>query len=139
MTAEYVLREGSDLTLVCYGTMVNEAMAAAGELAAKGISAEVVKLGVLCPNDFSLCLASLKKTGRLLMAEEVCAAGCIGSRIVTAAAVNGVALKGVRLLNLGSGIVSHGKVNELMREKNIDAAGLCDAATALCALTVEEK
>ena len=56
-----------------------------------------------------------------------------------AAAVNGVALKGVRLLNLGSGIVSHGKVSELMREKNIDAAGLCAAATALCAATVEGK
>ena len=119
--------------------MVNEAMAAAGELAGKGISAEVVKLGVLCPNDFSLCLASLKKTGRLLIAEEVCAAGCVGTRIVAAAAMNGVALKGVRLLNLGSGIVGHGKVSELMREKNIDAAGLCDAATALCAATVEEK
>ncbi|MDY4635519.1 MAG: 1-deoxy-D-xylulose-5-phosphate synthase [Candidatus Limivicinus sp.] len=139
VTAEYVLREGTDLTLICYGTMVNEAMAAAEELDAKGISAEVIKLGVLCPNDFSLCLASLKKTGRLLIAEEVCAAGCVGVRIVTAAAMNGVYLKGARLLNLGSGIVGHGKVSELMREKTIDAAGICDAATALCAATVEEK
>ena len=60
MTAEHILRDGSDLTLVCYGTMVNAAMVAAAELSAKGISAEVIKLGVLCPNDFSLCLASLK-------------------------------------------------------------------------------
>ena len=139
VTAEHILRDGSDLTLVCYGTMVNEAMVAAEELSAKGISAEVIKLGVLCPNDFSLCLASLKKTGRLLIAEEVCAAGCVGVRIVTAAAMNGVYLKGARLLNLGSGIVGHGKVSELMREKTIDAAGICDAATALCAATVEEK
>lgn len=137
VTAEYLLRQGSDLTLVCYGTMVNEAMAAAEALDAKGISAEVIKLGVLCPNEFNLCLSSLKKTGRLLMAEEVCAAGCVGGRIVTAAAMNGVALKGVRLLNLGSGIVGHGKVSELMREKNIDAAGIRGAAAALCAATVE--
>ena len=59
--------------------------------------------------------------------------------IVAAAAMNGVALKGVRLLNLGSGIVGHGKVSELMREKNIDAAGIRDAAAALCAATVEGK
>ena len=39
VTAEYLLREGSDLTLACYGTMVNEAMAAAEELSEKGISA----------------------------------------------------------------------------------------------------
>lgn len=139
LAAECVLRQGSDLTLVCYGTMVNEALAAAEELGGRGISAEVIKLGMLCPNDFSLCLASLAKTGRLLMAEEVCAAGCVGARILTAAALNDVNLKGAKLLNLGSGIVCHGKVSELMREKNIDAAGIADAAQRLCGAAVEEK
>lgn len=132
LAAECVLRPGSDLTLVCYGTMVNEALAAAEELGVRGISTEVIKLGMLCPNDFSLCLASLAKTGRLLMAEEVCAAGCVGARILSAAALNDVSLKGAKLLNLGSGIVGHGKVSELMREKNIDAAGIADAAQRLC-------
>ena len=137
VSAEYLLREGSDLTMVCYGTMINEVLAAAGALEEKGISVEVVKLGMLCPNDFSLCLASLEKTGRLLMAEEVCEAGCIGGRILSAAALKGVKLKGARLLNLGNGIVCHGKVSELLHEKNMDAVGLADAAVALIAATHE--
>ena len=82
--AESVLRHGNDVTIVCYGTMVNEALKAAEKLASCGISAEVIKLGMLCPNDFRLCLESLKKTGRLLVAEEVCESGCIGSKIITA-------------------------------------------------------
>ena len=70
--SEAILCPGNDLTLVCYGTMVNEVLAAAGKLAEQGISAEVLKLGMLCPNDFSLSLESLRKTGRLLAVEDVC-------------------------------------------------------------------
>ena len=137
VSAECVLRDGSDLTMVCYGTLVNEVLSAAEELSTKGISAEVIKLGVVCPNDFTLCLASLARTGRLLMAEEVCAAGCAGTRLLTEAALKGISLKGAKLLNLGSGIVCHGKVSELLHEKNIDADGIRDAAEVLYAATVE--
>lgn len=139
LAAECVLRDGCDLTMVCYGTMVNEVLAAAEELNGRGISAEVIKLGMLCPNDFTLSLASLKKTGRLLVAEEVCSAGCVGTRLITAAALAGVPLKGVRLLNLESGIVCHGKVCELMHEKKIDAAGITCAAQMLCGEAVKEE
>ena len=139
VAAENILREGTDITIVCYGTMVNEAMAAAEGLEARGISVELIKLGMLRPNEFEYCLASLKKTGRLLMVEEVCAAGCIGSVILTTAATKGVRLRGARLINLGSGIVSQGKVSELMHEKGIDAAGIIDAAEKLCSVTVEVK
>ena len=137
--AEYLLREGSDVTLVCYGTMVNEMMGAAEALAAGGISAELIKLGMLCPNDFRLCLDSIRKTGRLLVAEEVCAAGCVGSRIMAEAAISGIHIKGARLLNLGSGIVGHGTAGELMRDNNIDAAGIISGAEELCAAAVEVK
>ncbi|MBO5496888.1 MAG: 1-deoxy-D-xylulose-5-phosphate synthase, partial [Oscillospiraceae bacterium] len=46
MSGETILREGSDLTIACYGTLVNEALDAADLLEAKGISAEIVKIGV---------------------------------------------------------------------------------------------
>ncbi len=135
--AESVLRHGNDVTIVCYGTMVNEALKAAEKLASCGISAEVIKLGMLCPNDFRLCLESLKKTGRLLVAEEVCESGCIGSKIITAAAENGISFRGVRLLNLGEGIVSHGKVSELLHERGIDASGIAEAVQELCGSNIE--
>lgn len=137
--SEAVLRPGDDLTLVCYGTMVNEALAAADKLAEQGIHAEVLKLGMLCPNDFSLCLESLRKTGRLLAVEEVCEAGCIGSRLLTAAAVKGVAIKGARLLNLGEGIICHGKVSELLQDQGLDAEGIANTARELLTSGVDEK
>ena len=139
VAAESLLRSGDKVSLVCYGTIVNEALEAADKLSAYGISAEVIKLGMLCPNEFNLCLESLNKTGLLLAVEEVCQSACIGSRIVTAAAEKGIALKGAKLLNLGDGIVSHGKVNELLREKGLDASGIVDAALELCGAELEVK
>lgn len=137
--SEAILCPGNDLTLVCYGTMVNEVLAAAGKLAEQGISAEVLKLGMLCPNDFSLSLESLRKTGRLLAVEDVCEAGCIGSRLLTAAVLKGVSIEGARLLNLGEGIVCHGKVSELLKDLGLDADGIVDAARRLLASGVDEK
>ena len=132
MNAETVLREGKDLTLVCYGTMVNEALDAADMLAAQGIEAEIVKLGIAFPGRYEACLRSLHKTGKLLMAEEVCAAGCVGDRILHACAENGFAPGAVRLLNLGDGIVPHGSVSELRKDCGIDAASIAAAGTELC-------
>ena len=137
VASECEVRSGEDITLVSYGTLINQVLEAADILAAAGISAQVLKLGVLCPNEFKLCLQSIKKTGRLLVAEEVCNSGCIGSRIVAQAAVEGLDLKAVRLLNLGSGIVCHGKVSELLQEKGLDAAGIAEEARELCASCVE--
>ena len=137
--AETVVREGADLTIVCYGTMVNEALDAADSLSALGVSAEIVKLGIVFPNAYAGVLSSLRKTGRLLMAEEVCAAGCVGERILSACAENGLSLQGAKLLNLGDGVIPHGTVAELRRDYGIDARAITRTALALCGReTVDE-
>lgn len=137
--AETVVREGADLTVVCYGTMVNEALDAADSLSALGVSAEIVKLGIVFPNAYAGVLSSLRKTGRLLMAEEVCAAGCVGERILSACAENGLSLQGAKLLNLGDGVIPHGTVAELRRDYGIDARAITRTALALCGReTVDE-
>ncbi len=137
--AETVVREGTDLTIVCYGTMVNEALDAADSLSALGVSAEIVKLGIVFPNAYAGVLSSLRKTGRLLMAEEVCAAGCVGERILSACAENGLSLQGAKLLNLGDGVIPHGTVAELRRDYGIDARAITRTALALCGReTVDE-
>ena len=129
--AEAVLREGRDVTILCYGIMVNEALEAARLLEEKQISAEVVKLGILKPAGLRLTLASLGKTRRLLVSEDVCQAGCMGQRILAACAAEGICLKGQRLLNLGEGIVSHGKCSELFRDYGLDAQGIAEAVCAM--------
>ncbi len=128
---ETVLREGKDLTIVCYGTMVNEALDAADRLALQGISAEIVKLGMVFPNSYEQCLASLKKTRKLLAPEEVCAAGCIGRRILDACAEKQLRLSAARLLNLGDGIIPHGTVEELRRDYGVDADAIVRCASEL--------
>lgn len=126
-----VLRQGTDLSIVSYGIMINEALGAARLLEAEGISAEVIKLNSVRPLDTGTILASLEKTKRLIAAEDVCAAGCVGQNILAAAASKGMALSGSKLLNLGSGIVTHGEVSELYAEKGIGASGIASAARAL--------
>lgn len=125
---ETLLREGRDVTLVCYGIMTNEVLDAAERLAAEGISAEVIKLSMIKPPDFDLVMRSLRKTGKLLISEDVCEAGCVGSRILEEAAINEIHVRAAKLLNLGEGIVPHGTVAELLRDFGLDADGIVSAA-----------
>ncbi len=129
---ETIVRGGRDVTIACYGTMVSQALEAAELLEQQGISAEIVKLGIVFPNEYALCRESVKKTGRLLFPEEVCSAGCVGSRLLTACAVNGIRPESVRLLNLGEGIIPHGSVSELQRDFGIDAVAITRNAAELC-------
>ena len=124
-----LLREGTDVTLVAYGTMINEALEAAEELSGRGVSAEVIKLGQVCPIDTGSVYSSLKKTGRIVIAEEVCAAGSAGMNILAGAA--GELKFAARLLNLGSGIAQQGTTAELRAAAGIDAAGIVKAAMEL--------
>ena len=112
--------------------MINEVLAAAEKLAVQGISVEIVKLGIVFPNEYEICLSSLRKTGRLLVVEEVCAAGCIGRRLLAACAETDLHLQAARLLNLGEGIIPHGTVPELRRDYGIDADAIVRSAAELC-------
>ena len=66
-----VLRAGTDVTIVTYGSMCRIVMEAAAQLAAEGISAEVIDVQTLLPFDTEHLIAdSLRKTGRVLFADE---------------------------------------------------------------------
>lgn len=64
-----VRRAGSDLTIVAIGAMVADALAAAERLAAAGCAAEVIDLRCLAPLDLDTVLASVRRTGRLVVAD----------------------------------------------------------------------
>ena len=69
-------REGSDVTIVSYGMMVNKCLAAAADLALDGINAEVIDIRSLVPLDKETIFRSLEKTNRLVIVHE--AIGCTG-------------------------------------------------------------
>jgi pyruvate dehydrogenase E1 component beta subunit len=76
-----VVREGTDVTLVAFSIMVGKALAAAEQLAADGISAEVIDLRTLRPLDTETIIESIKKTNRCVSVEEGWPAAGIGSEI----------------------------------------------------------
>lgn len=77
----YVLREGGDITLLGTGTMTYQLLVAARELEGMGIRAEVVHVPTIKPLDEDTVLASLRKTGRAVTAEEAQVAGGFGGLI----------------------------------------------------------
>ena len=65
-----VVREGTDLTIVTLSQMVQKAVLAAAELEQQGIHAEIIDLRTIVPLDKKTVLESVRKTGRLLIADE---------------------------------------------------------------------
>lgn len=77
----YVLKDGVDVTLMGTGTMTYQMLVAAKILAEKGINAEVVHVPTIKPLDAETLLASAKKSGRIVTAEEAQVAGGFGSAV----------------------------------------------------------
>jgi pyruvate dehydrogenase E1 component beta subunit len=78
-----VLREGTDVTIVATLLMVEKSLAAAEALAAEGISAEVIDLRWIRPLDHATVEASVRKTGRLVIAEEQWHEGGWGATLIS--------------------------------------------------------
>jgi 2-oxoisovalerate dehydrogenase E1 component beta subunit len=77
----YVLREGTDVTLVTWGAITFETMRAAEQLAAENISAEVIDLATIAPIDRDTILESVAKTGRLVIVHEAARNCGVGAEI----------------------------------------------------------
>ena len=122
-----VLRQGSDITLVSYGILINDALEAAELLAAEGVQAEVVKLNVITPLDPELVLESVKKTKVLLTVEDSAAHSSVGERLAAAVAEAGLRAK-VLCRTSGDKFVAHGALSCLKQELGLDSAGIFRAA-----------
>ncbi len=77
----YVLREASDVVLLGTGTMTHQLLLAADKLAERGVMAEVLHVPTIKPLDTETILASAKKCGRVVTAEEGQIAGGFGSAV----------------------------------------------------------
>ncbi|MBD8585846.1 alpha-ketoacid dehydrogenase subunit beta [Frigoribacterium sp. CFBP 13729] len=84
--ASRVVRTGTEVTLLGHGAMVSVLLQAAEIAAAEGISAEVVDLRSLSPIDYAPILESVRKTGRLVVAQEAPGFVSVGSEIAATVA-----------------------------------------------------
>ena len=125
-----VLREGTDVTIVACGLMVAEALAAADELAARGVSAEVINIHTIKPLDEELVRASAAKTGHVVTAEEHSVIGGLGDAVLAALAERPVPL---RKLGVNDVFGESGPAVDLLHKYNLDAAGIVAAVEGLLA------
>jgi len=77
----FVLRDGTDVTLVTWGAQVKEALETAEALAKEGISAEVIDVATLKPFDFDTVHESVRKTGRCVIIQEAPRSAGFGAEI----------------------------------------------------------
>lgn len=127
-----VARAGRDITLVTYGTLLNESLRAAQLLAADGIEAEVIKLNILPARVPAAALGAIQKTGRALVAEESVSMHCMGARIQAALQQAGPDSVKCALQNAGEHSLQQGTIQELRRLCGIDAQSLYRRALEVC-------
>lgn len=77
----YVIRDGSDITMVTWGAMIKETLEAADKLAEQGISAEVIDVATIKPLDTGTIIESVQKTGRCVIVHEAARTGGMGAEI----------------------------------------------------------
>lgn len=86
----YILREGSDITVVTWGAMTFETLKAVDQLARKGIRCEVIDLTTISPIDYETILESVQKTGRLVIVHEAARTCGVGAEIAAIVAEKGI-------------------------------------------------
>ncbi len=86
----FTLQVGTDITLVTWGAMVKETMAAAHRLAKDGISCEVIDVATIKPLDIKTILASVEKTGRCIIIHEAARTCGVGAEIAAQIAERGL-------------------------------------------------
>ncbi|HEY6046138.1 MAG TPA: 1-deoxy-D-xylulose-5-phosphate synthase, partial [Pyrinomonadaceae bacterium] len=120
-----LLRDGGEIAIVAYGSMVHPSLQAAENLARTGIEATVINARFVKPLDSGLLLA-LARTKRLIVTvEEAYLAGGFGSAVLELLEENGLQDK-VRLVRMGipDRIVTHGDAKLLLAKYGLDADGI---------------
>lgn len=120
-----VLREGSDVTIVACGVEIDEALKAAEALAEKGVSAEVIDAFSIKPLDEETILASARKTGCVVTAEEHSVIGGLGGAVAELLSEK-LPLPLVRV-GMRDCFGTSGGMVELMREFELDAPAIASA------------
>lgn len=126
------LREGTGVTLLSYGILVNQVLEAAALLERRGIQAEVLKLNQIAPLDGEVLAGFFEETDILLVLEDCFGAGCVGQRIAAILAGEGRAPRKLILKNLGRTFAPEGSVPQLEERFGLDAAAVAAAVEEAC-------
>jgi 1-deoxy-D-xylulose-5-phosphate synthase len=122
-----VLREGKDVAIIAYGSMVYPALDAAESLKADGIEATVVNARFVKPLDAEVILRVARENEVIVTVEEAYLAGGFGSAVLELLEANGLQDK-IRVVRMGvdDEIVTHGDPKLLLAKFGLDADGIRD-------------
>lgn len=127
-------RDGKDVTIITYGTLLQNALDAAGRLAEKGIEATVLRLLSVNPLPVSQIYGSLPQSRRIFVLEEACTGSGIGQELSwRLSKLDRSCL--TDCIDLGSNFVTHGSVDALYKALGLD--GNAVAQTIEEALKIE--
>ena len=123
------LNEGEDVSIFATGHLVWEAIQAAKELESQGMSVDLIDIATIKPLDKEAVIASARKTGRVVVAEEHLIAGGLGE--VIAGVLAGSCPTPMRFVAIDDQFGQSGKPAELMAAYGLDARHIVEAALSL--------
>jgi 1-deoxy-D-xylulose-5-phosphate synthase len=120
-----ILRDGGEIAIIAYGSMVHPSLEAAENLAKEGIEATVVNARFVKPLDTELLLALARSRRLLVTIEEAYVAGGFGSAVLELLEENGLQDK-VQVVRMGipDRLVTHGDPQLLLAKYGLDADGI---------------
>ncbi|MBW3623214.1 MAG: 1-deoxy-D-xylulose-5-phosphate synthase [Armatimonadetes bacterium] len=133
-----VLREGEDLLILAYGSMVKPAMDAAEKLHERGIEAAVVNTRWVKPLDLETILPLAREAKAILTVEEHQIMGGFGSAVAEALAAAEV-VKPLRILGIPDQFVEHATPKAQLAWFGLNAEGITQAATEICVPTEDYR
>jgi 1-deoxy-D-xylulose-5-phosphate synthase len=125
-----VLREGRDLNLFAYGSMVSVAMPAAEELAKRGVSCGVVNARFAKPLDLDLLRRLVSETPRLLTLEEHLEIGGFGAGVLEAFHDAGLPTEGVKVHAIADQFIDHSPQGQQRHNLKLDVDGVVEKVFA---------
>jgi 1-deoxy-D-xylulose-5-phosphate synthase len=118
-----LLRDGDDAAIIAYGTRVHDAMEAAAELSAEGLSVAVLNARFVKPLDEERIVAIARKVGAIVTVEEHAGMGGFGSAVLEVLARAGITVP-VRCLAMPDQLMEHGDPNQQIAEALLDPSGI---------------
>jgi 1-deoxy-D-xylulose-5-phosphate synthase len=126
-----LLRAGTDGTILCFGTLLENCLKAAEQLAAEGLDVAVVNARFAKPIDRDMVERAIRETGFVVTVEEGCLMGGFGSAVLEAASDLSLDTSRVRRLGIPDRFIEHGERGELLADLHLDASGIAAACRDL--------
>lgn len=126
-----ILSNGDDVTVISYGILINNVIEACEKATLNDVSCEVLKINTIIPIDEDAILASLRKTQKAIVVEDVVCHGSVFEKIASLVARNGLKCKVVPI-NIGEEFVGHGNIEKLYQKLQLDSDGILNTILEVC-------